>query len=82
VPFLPGISVFVMDTRNASLSPPADLVEYQRWLDGIVRLSEGAELRGGVHPDTLKRDAKKKGHLLKLGKRAIGIRRRHALMLG
>jgi hypothetical protein len=54
--------------------------EYERWLDGIVRLTEGAELRG-VHPDTIKRDAVRKGQLLQLGRRAVGVRRRFALML-
>jgi hypothetical protein len=54
--------------------------ERERWLDGIVRLAEGAELRN-VHPETLKRDAKAKGQLLQLGPRAVGVRRRFALML-
>ncbi len=71
-----------MDTKNhIPASAPVDPVEYERWLDGIVRLPEGAELRGKVNVDTLKRDAKRKGHLLRLGARAVGIRRRHALML-
>jgi hypothetical protein len=61
--------------------PPSDPVAYERWLDGIVRLPEGARLRGGVHPDTLKKDAIAKGELLQLGPRAIGVRRRFALML-
>jgi hypothetical protein len=60
--------------------PPTDPAEYQRWLDGIVRLTEGARMRG-VHPETLKRDAKAKDELLQLGRRAIGVRRRFALML-
>jgi hypothetical protein len=67
-----------MKTRPIS-SPPAD-PEYQRWLNGIVRLHEAATLRS-VHPDTLKRDALKKGQLIRLGPRAVGVRRRFALMI-
>jgi hypothetical protein len=69
-----------MSTETNSPSP-TDPREYERWLDGIVRLPEGAQLRGNVHPETLKRDAKAKGQLLQLSKRAVGIRRRHALMI-
>ena len=68
-------------TDITSSTPPTDPAEYDRWLDGIVRLPEGARLRGGVHPDTLKKDAIAKGELLQLGPRAIGVRRRFALML-
>jgi hypothetical protein len=53
---------------------------YQRWLDGIVRLAEGAELRS-VHPNTLRRDAQAKGELIQLGPRAVGVRRRFALKI-
>jgi hypothetical protein len=60
--------------------PPTDPAQYERWLDGIVRLPEGAQMRG-VHPETLKRDAKAKNQLLQLGRRAVGVRRRFALML-
>jgi hypothetical protein len=60
--------------------PPTDSTDYDRWLDGIVRLAEGAQLRG-VHPETLKRDARAKGQLLQLSQRALGVRRRFALML-
>jgi hypothetical protein len=63
-----------------TVSPPINPVEYERWLDGIVRLSEGAKLRN-VHPVTLRNDAEAKGQLLRLGPRALGIRRRDALML-
>jgi hypothetical protein len=62
------------------VSPPTDPTDYARWLDGIVRLPEGGKLRG-VHAETLKREAKAKGQLLRLGKRAVGVRRRFALML-
>ena len=44
-----------MKTRSP-ISPPTDPTEHARWLDGIVRLAEGARLRG-VHPDTLRREA-------------------------
>jgi hypothetical protein len=68
--------------KAASTLPPArtDSIEYQQWLDGIVRLEEGAQLRN-VHIATLRRDAVKKGQLIQLGVRAIGVRRRFALML-
>jgi hypothetical protein len=64
------------------LTPPTDPVERERWLDGVVRLSEAAAMRG-VHSDTLRREAKKgRLKLLKLSERLIGVRRRDALMLG
>jgi len=69
-----------MSTSDTS-AVPTDPFEYERWLDGIVRLPEGARLRGDIHPDTLKKDAIAKGELLQLGPRAIGVRRRFALML-
>jgi hypothetical protein len=68
-------------------TPPTDSVEYQRWLDGIVPLAEGAKLRGDVHPDTLKREDKARRNsnkppiLVRRSKRLWGIRRRHALMI-
>ena len=64
------------------LTPPADRDERERWLDGIVPLSEGAELRSGIHPDTLKREAAK-GRVkpIRISQRLWGIRRRDALML-
>ena len=71
------------DTNTSFFSnsePPTDPAQYARWLDGIVRLPEGAKMRG-VHPETLKREAKAKGQLLQLGRRAVGVRRRFALML-
>jgi hypothetical protein len=61
--------------------PPTDPVEYQKWLDGIVPLDEGARLRG-VHVDTLKRQNQHKHILVRRSKRLWGIRRRVALMLG
>jgi hypothetical protein len=68
------------DYDITAVSAPTDPNEYERWLDGIVRMPEGARLRR-VHPDTLKKDAIAKGELLQLGPRAIGVRRRFALML-
>jgi hypothetical protein len=65
----------------AKTSLPTDPVERERWLDGIVRLAEAARLRG-VHPDTLRREARKgRVRLLRLGERAVGVRRRDALMI-
>lgn len=63
-----------------SISPPTDHLEQERWLSGIVRIAEGAQLRG-VSPDTLKRDAVAKGQLIRLGTRAVGVRRRFALLI-
>jgi hypothetical protein len=60
--------------------PPPDPLAYAAWLDGIVRPREGARLRG-CSEERLKDDARAKGQLLQLGRRALGIRRRHALML-
>jgi hypothetical protein len=69
-----------MKTRSP-ISPPTDPTEHARWLDGIVRLAEGARLRG-VHPDTLRREAARgRVKLLQVSERAVGIRRRDALML-
>jgi hypothetical protein len=63
------------------ISPPTDPTERERWLDGIVRLAEGAELRG-VSTDTLRREAARgRVKLLQLSERAKGIRRRDALMM-
>jgi hypothetical protein len=60
---------------------PADPVERERWLDGIVPLAEGARLRK-VHPDTLKREHdRKRLKLVRRSKRLWGIRRRDALMI-
>jgi hypothetical protein len=68
------------DDPLAIAFPPVDPLAYEAWLDGIVRLDEGAKLRN-VHPATLKRDAVRNGELLRLGERAVGVRRRFALML-
>jgi hypothetical protein len=64
------------------LSAPTDPIELERWLNGIVRLKEGAELRG-VSIDTLRRSEGPQGRnrLLNVGERAKGIRRRDALLL-
>jgi hypothetical protein len=61
--------------------PPADPIEYQGWLDSIVRLSIGARLRG-VHPETLRREARKgRVKLVQMTENTLGIRRREALMI-
>jgi hypothetical protein len=68
--------------QTATLTAPADPIELERWLNGIVRLKEGAALRG-VHPDTLRREAiRGRVKLIQVSERAVGIRRRDALMLG
>lgn len=67
--------------QTAILTAPTDPIELERWLNGIVRLKEGAALRG-VHPDTLRREAARgRLKLIRISERAIGIRRRDALML-
>jgi hypothetical protein len=67
---------------NAARLIPTDPVERERWLDGIVPLSEGAQLRD-VHPDTLKREHDRgRVKLVRRSKRLWGIRRRDALMIG
>jgi hypothetical protein len=70
----------IADDPHLTASSPIDPIEHERWLEGIVRLAEGAKLRG-VHPVTLKRDAVKQKQLLQLGERAVGVRRRFALMI-
>jgi hypothetical protein len=72
-----AVRMIIKTTTRPKTSDP----ERERWLDGIVRLPEGAKLRGDVHPDTLKRDAIRKGKLIQIGERAVGVRRRFALML-
>jgi hypothetical protein len=62
-------------------SPPSNVAEYARWLVGIVRLPEAGQLRGGVHPETVKRHALREGQLIQLGERCVGVRRWWALML-
>jgi hypothetical protein len=54
-------------------------LERERWLDEIIRLAEAARIRN-VNIQTIRRDAERKGQLLRLGTRALGIRRRHALL--
>ena len=65
---------------------PVDPIERQRWLNGIIPLSEGAEIRG-VHPDTLKRldrklrEEQKPPILVRRSARLWGIRRRDAHLI-
>jgi hypothetical protein len=76
-----GVKVPSAMKRTATLTAPTDPIELERWLNGIVRLKEGAALRG-VHPDTLRREAARgRLKLIRISERAIGIRRRVALML-
>jgi hypothetical protein len=68
-----------MKTKSRTISVPSD-PDYERWLDGIASLQEGADLRG-IHVDTLKREAARgKLTLLRVSNRRLGIRRRDALM--
>jgi hypothetical protein len=60
---------------------PTDPFERERWLDEILPLAKGAELRG-VHADTLKRENKRRRvKLVRRSKRLWGIRRRDALLI-
>jgi hypothetical protein len=53
--------------------------DYERWLDEIVRLEEGAHLRK-VSVDTLKRMGRRgELNLIELSARRLGITRREAL---
>ena len=64
---------------NQVTTPPVDELEYRKWLDEIIRLHEGAPLRGtSVH--TFKRQAKADGALLDVSRRCKGVRRGYALM--
>jgi hypothetical protein len=56
--------------QHPTIAAPTDPVEYERWLNGIVRLAEAARLRG-VHPETLRREAAR-GRI----KAAAGLRTR------
>ena len=69
-----------MNTSQVTAQPPVDPLEYEAWLDGIVSLPEGAQLRGGISISTFKREAKAEGQLLDISKRRKGVRRRYALM--
>jgi hypothetical protein len=69
------------DMSDERTSAPVDPIERERWLDGIVRLQEGAQLRG-VSVDTIKREAARgRIQLLHVSQRGRGIRRRDALMI-
>ncbi len=70
-----------MSTETGTRTPPIDPIERERWLDAIVPLAEGSELRG-VHPDTLIREHKRKRvKLVRRSKGLWGIRRRDALLI-
>ena len=76
-----------MSQVDTTQKMPTDPIERDRWLDTIVPIAVGAELRGGVHVDTLKREDKrrrnagKSGILVRMSARLLGMRRRTALML-
>jgi hypothetical protein len=73
-----GRIIAAMSTTHHT--PPIDATAYERWLDEIVHLEEGARLRG-VSIDTLKREsARGRVKLLNVSARRLGIRRREALM--
>jgi len=62
-------------------TPISTAAEYERWLDGIADLEEGARLRR-VSIDTLKREAKKgRVKLLQISEGRFGVRRRDALLM-
>jgi hypothetical protein len=59
---------------------PVDPVEHHRWLEALVPLQEGAQLRG-TSVDTLKREHRKgRLKLERVSERRWSIRRREALM--
>jgi hypothetical protein len=67
--------------ERREVSPAPDDPEHLRWLDGIVGLAEGAQLRG-ISLDTLRREHRKgRVEFLQMSEGRWGIRRRVALML-
>jgi hypothetical protein len=61
--------------------PPPDPLEYAAYLDGIVRLSVAAKLRG-VSVDTMRREGiAKRLELIPMTDSMVGCRRRDALKL-
>jgi hypothetical protein len=66
--------------RATTSIPPIDPLAYELWLDGIVSLEEGADLRN-VSVDTLRREGEKgRVKFVQVSERRKGIRRREALM--
>jgi hypothetical protein len=66
--------------RVTTSTPPIDPLAYELWLDGIVSLEEGADLRN-VSVDTLRREGEKgRVKFVQVSERRKGIRRREALM--
>jgi hypothetical protein len=60
---------------------PIDPVARERWLDELVRLSEGAKLRGTSKATLIRQGHAGKIKLYPVGERALAVRRRDALML-
>jgi hypothetical protein len=60
---------------------PTDPIEYQRWLDELVRVSEGAKLRGTSKATLLRQGHAGKIRLYHVGERALAVRRRDVLMI-
>jgi hypothetical protein len=61
---------------------PSDPSELRRWLLGIAPIAECAQLRGGVHVETYKRQVESEGRkLVQLSKRRVGDYRYRALKL-
>jgi hypothetical protein len=71
--------------RSFTSSPcgaPSDTSELHRWLLGIAPIAECARLRGGMHPETYKRQAESEGRkLIQLSRRRVGDYRYLALKL-
>jgi hypothetical protein len=61
--------------------PPTDPAEYQKWLDGLVRPSVGAVLRGTSKATLIRQGHAGKIKLYHVGERALAFRRRDCLML-
>jgi hypothetical protein len=61
--------------------PPSDVAEHVRWLLEIVDLDEAAQVRGGVHKQTVRRAAERERQLIQLGQRRLGVRRWWAMLL-
>jgi len=69
-----------INTVRTDLPPSPDSIEYVAWWYEILGISEAAKARK-VHVATITRDGKRKGQLIQLSERALGMRRGHALML-
>jgi hypothetical protein len=60
---------------------PTDPLAYQKWLDEILPLAEGAALRKTTSETLLREYRQERIELIKISQRRFGIRRREALAI-